>query len=468
MALDDVFGDNLLKFLRNKNIFGGGENYGGTPPFNPDPSQSVLPALRGTNSDKRYGTGENLFGQTNRTGSVTGDTSDNVDKFDSAARMRELYQPETGMSERYTAALDEMPERNKPGLLRKIFAGMAAVGQHPENAERVLYAPYERQLEDWKNKISPLAQASNIERQNNANLRMVANQILSGELGEKRIQRMTNRDKVLEEQGGERIRQGDERIAQGDERIRIGDERLSQGEKRIKQSDERIKIARLVANGGQFKVDDSGNAFIVKRDGSTVPVDGNYLSFEEKEGLRAQTAGAAVKARESNKRDRIVERVIEDPNNPGSQIRVAVNLDTQEVTPLTVKKPKEEPGGAPSERPKAVPPKSEGEQGKGVVNKAQRIKNSNSKWNKWIKIDKGRVDITRPGIFSGPSEEEYNQIYQSIFGEGSLSAKPGAVLPKPAAKVAKPGTFRIVGPNGESGAVPIGTDLSKYPGWKKE
>lgn len=449
MGYDDLFGDNLLKFLRNKNTFGGGDNFGGTPPFNPDPSQSVLPALRGTNSDKRYGTGENLFGQTSRTGSVVDETSD---KFDPVSRMRDLYQPDTDMSERYKQALDEMPERNEPGLLRKIFGGMAALDS-PESAERVLYAPYHRQMEDWKAKISPLAQASNIERQNNSNLRMVANQILSGELGDKRLQRMTNRDKVLQEQGDARIEQGNQRILQGDERVRQGDERM-------KQSEERIKIAREVARGGQFQVDNAGNAFIVKKDGSTIPVNASYLSFEEKEGLKAESAGAAAKARETNKRDRIVDRVIEDPDNPGKFIRTRVNLDTGEVEPLKVK-------SKTSDEAPVAPPKSEGEQGKGIVNKAQRIKNSNSRWSKWIKIDKGRVDITRPGIFTGPSEEEYNQIYEAIFG-GSAANTPTTGKPATTNKPVKPGKMRIVGPEGQKGTVPEGTDLSKWPGWKKE
>ena len=355
--------DNLLRLIRQHNIFGT------EPNANPIPS-NMSPM------------------------------DQNNDNYDAGARMNELYQPEHEMGDKYQSLIDQMPARQQPGVWKRLLASaISGATQDPDVGNSVLYAPYERDVRDWTTRLKAVEPAANLERQNNTNMRGIANQIVSQEQGSRRLERQYSRDKTLETQGSERLRQGDERLKDAD--------------RRIAQADERLKIAGEIAKGGQLKVDDMGNAMIVRKDGSTIPVKGEYLSFEEKEGLRAQTAAATARARTENKPHRVVERTIEDPNNPGKTIRVSVDLDTGDATPIKVKG---------TETPAALP-KSELEQGRGVLNKAQAIKNSNPRWSKWITIDKGKVTVKTPGMFTGPSQEEYQQIHDSIFGRQSQDNK---------------------------------------------
>ena len=439
------FGSNILRGLRNRNIFGVPE---GGMIGNDLPSQG------------------GITGRMPRpTGSVVED-----DDYDPATRMREIYQPESRALDEYYKMLEDMPTRNKPGLMRKIAAGIAAFGSRPsENVEQVLYGPYRRDLADWQTRIKPVEAAANIERQNNANLRMIANQIVSQEQADRRIERQISRDRVLREQGEARLGQGEERIRQGDERIR--------------QADARMQIAREVAKGGQFQVDDSGNAFIVRRDGTTIPVDASYLTAEEKSELRVREVGAGAAARAANARDRIIERVIEDPNNPGKYIRVAVNLDTQEVTPLTVA-PTRQP-----ERPPAAPPRTELEEGRDIRNKAQEVAASNPKWSKWITITpQGVVKLAEPSMFSEPggvpstrpSKAEHAEMYRAIYGTEPPASRsqppargrgagPGGGQPanRRPANAPPAGRVRVIGPNNERGTVTEEEARSLPPGWRR-
>src|SRR3990167_6075370 len=85
-------------------------------------------------------------------------------------RLGELYQPEDEMSNRFRELLDTIPERNKPGVLRKIAS--AIVGLGGGNQEQALYAPYNRKMEDWKAKLEPTQAGMIQERMSNANERL--------------------------------------------------------------------------------------------------------------------------------------------------------------------------------------------------------------------------------------------------------------------------------------------------------
>lgn len=88
------------------------------------------------------------------------------------SRISELYSPETYFQDEYKKLLSELPQRNKPGIWRKIGASIVSAGGH--NPDDFLYAPYKRQMEDWnlkKNAIEPGLQA---ERYANINERQLA------------------------------------------------------------------------------------------------------------------------------------------------------------------------------------------------------------------------------------------------------------------------------------------------------
>lgn len=366
--------DNLLRLIRQHNIFGTEPTAGSSPNYS--------------------------FGQN--------PNNSEEDEYDIGARMNELYHPEHDMTDRYESTLDQMPVRQHPGVWKRLLASaISGATQDPRMGNSVLDGPYNRDLADWTTRLKAIEPAANMERANNTNQRAVANSIISQEQGSRRLERQYSRDRTIERQGDARLRQGDERLADAD--------------KRIAQADERLKIAREVANGGQLKVDDNGDARIVRKDGTTIPVKGEYLSFEEKEQAKANhrpTPGANT----------IKTDVIDDPDNPGRKVLVRINSDN------TYTIIRGQGGGKPAE-PKSRTETTEATVELGtsrkIANKALEIKNSNPKWSKWIKILNGKPEITRPGMFgmTGPSQEEYRQMHNAIFGGQPRAGSRGSAPP---------------------------------------
>lgn len=103
------------------------------------------------------------------------------------AEVDRRYKPRTQAQEGFSQLLGAYPQRNKPGLARKLTAVGAGIGagrrrQDPfETQERVLYAPYMRDVEDWKHKVQPSYQAAQLENIANANERQLAGNILTNQ-----------------------------------------------------------------------------------------------------------------------------------------------------------------------------------------------------------------------------------------------------------------------------------------------
>jgi hypothetical protein len=479
-----IFDDNIRRIMRMQNIMGNGAPLGndlpeqggimgnmrgpGTPGGsygNSRPTGNVMSALKGGDfsSSKRYSMGgENTFG-TGRTGSVVDQNDDN--DYDIHTRMQELYHPSNQIQDRYIKALDEMPTRNKPGIVRKIVATVGAAGSHGrQNVDNILYGPYNRQMADWTKRIGPLHEGAELERSNNTNLRGIASSVISQEMADRRIDRQIRRDRVLEDQGTSRIRQGDERIHQGDERI-------AQGNAAGVRADARLKIAQDVAKGGQLKLDDAGTLRMYYRDGTSREVDGQFLTAEEKNDLITQRQKDVNASRPGATRDRVETAVVDDPDNPGHTIAVIINKDTGEVKKAKITKE------GTTERVPVTPTVKDSslEQGRGITQKAQQVKAQNSAWSKYIKIDKqGKVSITTPGIFSGPSQGDYDKIYQSIYGDtqpAPAQRTPSRMGgPGPGARngqaIPPEGFVRVTGPKGEKGRMSLQEWKSKD--WTKE
>lgn len=80
-----------------------------------------------------------------------------------------------------------------------------------------------------------------------------------------------------------------------------------------------------------------------------------------------------------------------------------------------------------------------------------------------LNLEKQGRDVT-PFRTAGDGEPIENDMTPSAEGARTETAsKP----PRTRTKTAPAGRMRIVGPNGESGTVPAGTDLSGYPGWRR-
>jgi hypothetical protein len=89
-------------------------------------------------------------------------------------RLQELYQPEDRAINMLYDMISNMPERNQPGIGRKVLASIIGLGAGPEGAEQAMYAPYLQQMADWKTKLEPVQTAANLERQSNVNMRQLA------------------------------------------------------------------------------------------------------------------------------------------------------------------------------------------------------------------------------------------------------------------------------------------------------
>lgn len=405
---NDIFAGNLNRYLRMAQLFG-------------EPMQNSNELMHNNNFDM----------------------SPPEDDFNADQRFSQLYHPDNRMSDKYYSMLDQFPERNHPGALRKIAATIASLGR-PEDVERSLYAPYHRNLADWKEKINPLQRAAEIERQNNVNQRMVANQIISQEMGNRRLERQIGRDKTLEQQGNRRL--GDQETA-----ARTREDLASQ---RIRQADARLKLAEKIAKGGVFKEDDQGNAFMVYKDGTTEPIEGmEFLSAEDKAKLRQKYPSSSGGSRA------IKTDVIEDPENPGKKVLVQIHEDG---TYTIVKGREDKKPATPTTRTAESTASTELGKSREMLNRARKLKITRPDLSKWISINKGEIaPIPKPSFLPGrPTKAQYDEINKLLAG-GEVAASPEV-----ARTGAPTGRVKVVGPNGQTGTVDV-KEASQLPrGWR--
>jgi hypothetical protein len=171
---------NFLENLRLKNLFGlpeggmVGENpykYR-TPPFVPEGK-----GLFGGGMEMQAPMGGDIDIQT-PPGPVGGGMND------IASRMSKMYTPESEATDRFNQLIEGMPQRNKPGMLRKIASIAAGTLGGPEAFDRSMYGNYNNKMKDWKEQLDPAYKSATLERQSNVNERTLAMQTISAELRE--------------------------------------------------------------------------------------------------------------------------------------------------------------------------------------------------------------------------------------------------------------------------------------------
>ena len=83
------------------------------------------------------------------------------------------YSPDYTSRDRLNALLNEAPTRQAPGWGRALVAaGMSIKAQDPiATAEKVMYAPYMRDVEEWKTRADPYYKAAELENRQNINER---------------------------------------------------------------------------------------------------------------------------------------------------------------------------------------------------------------------------------------------------------------------------------------------------------
>lgn len=125
--------------------------------------------------------------------------------------MNEIYKPETEATGRFNELLGDFPERNKPSIWRKIVAAGQGAGnmemRRPggiEESEKVLQAPYLRDVGEWKERAGPYYNAANLERQSNINERQLAQNFLTNQAAMSKIEETERHNRAREE--SEKIR----------------------------------------------------------------------------------------------------------------------------------------------------------------------------------------------------------------------------------------------------------------------
>ncbi len=199
------------------------------------------------------------------------------------ARMQELYSPETYFQDEYKKLLSSIPERNKPGIWRKLGAIFAG---NPEEQQHALYAPYERNLQDWDLKRKALEPGLNAERYGNVNERQVAANIMQNESTNKRID--------LQEGELRRKEKADEaKNKQNDEKIKIQRQRANAY---IYGKENPNKIIKEDSNGNLITIDpQSGDTeYLLDDDGD--PIKSINLTPEQRHNNRMSEIKAQADA----------------------------------------------------------------------------------------------------------------------------------------------------------------------------
>ena len=88
-------------------------------------------------------------------------------------QMNEGYTPDYTSRDRLNKLLDAPPERSAPGWARALTAAALSVkAQDPiKTAEQVMYAPYMRDVEEWKTRADPYLKSAELENRQNINER---------------------------------------------------------------------------------------------------------------------------------------------------------------------------------------------------------------------------------------------------------------------------------------------------------
>lgn len=84
----------------------------------------------------------------------------------------DIYNPNTQDTSRLRDLVDSYPEHEKHSVMRRIAAAVVGAGYGPNAAQEFLDSPYQRQVQDWKNKVQPTESLATQERFANTNERM--------------------------------------------------------------------------------------------------------------------------------------------------------------------------------------------------------------------------------------------------------------------------------------------------------
>jgi len=337
--------------------------------------------------------------------------------MDAGARMRELYQPQTDASQRFDQMIGNYPQEQNPSWLRRIGAMVTDYTKGSKAGQEYYHEPYNRKVEEWKNKIGPAQQSANLERYENTNSRTLAYQQMSMELREKAQEAKEKND-----------------------------------QRRADAYQQRADIYALRANNPDLKI--------------IIPKGGNVQAFNPRTGETHDTGIPSGSMSEIDKITMQGDQRMEQIGASGAQARQTETL-RQDGRMEAI-----DARGTQARETRATP--LGGASGKGMLptqikvdqyNRARQLANSNPELAKFIKPGSGanEFQIVKPDPNAwtesgkGPTPQQYSDIINAIYGPatGGRNAGPG---PGPAATSkappAPPGWKYIAKPGGGWTAVP--------------
>lgn len=341
-------------------------------------------------------------------------------------RMNQLYKPETAASDQYNQLVNQYPQQEQPGMLKKIGAiALASLSDLYGNKQgQEAYAgmtgetQHNRNVVDWKNKVGSAQNAATLERGTNTNERTMAYQTVSQE---------------LKQQADTAARENNEKKAA------IAADRAEVY--RLKALQPNLKV--IMTKGGNVmlldpttgKLEDTG-----RPTGSMTDADKMSLTQEH----AVAKMGLGDKQKDENEtlaNERALER---------DRIRAEYAKELKGIP-----SPNTSVGKEPSASQTKV----------ALSEKARQIKNTNPELSSFIKIDKsGGVSIQPPatGMFSrGPTQAQFDELNKLIYpGQGGPTKAAAASIGQ--------GTDRIdVYKNGvKAGTVPRNQlELAKKKGY---
>lgn len=199
------------------------------------------------------------------------------------------FQPEHRAQDAMWKMMEQFPERNNPGMLRKIAAMGAGIGYGPEMAQYAMYAPYMRQMEDFQPKFKAYSDMANQERMSNNTLRQISADAARNQTADRRLD-IADREQQRKE------REGQQNIAIRKKRAATYDFKARNPNLKIETDKEGRLIGINQATGE--------SQFITGADGQ--PVMSHELSAEDKANLQIQVA------RERGKITEGIQRRMED------------------------------------------------------------------------------------------------------------------------------------------------------------
>lgn len=320
-----------------------------------------------------------------------------------AQLMQQFYTPETQATDAFNQLVQNAPQRNKPGIARRLAASGAALKGGPQAAEQFMYAPYMRDTADWMARMDPNYKAASLENQRNANERQLAGNMAQYTMNERKQTEVERKNRVDEE-----VRR---------KRAEVYDFKARNPNMRFDFSGPTVKAADPLTG----QVYDTGVAT-----GSMTDMD--RINLQGQWGVeRARVAGQEARATEGVRqegRERLVDKRGWQTVQSADGQAWAVNPQTRQLEPIQPPAGVTPPQG-PLTRP-GTPPRPSGAGGGNEAlniqrqrfNTARQIADTVPGANKWIKFTSPTTfRVEQPGRFTSEADRQlYQRITQEIYG----------------------------------------------------